>query len=233
VDTKLVIGLVAAGATVLGGVIAHLSAVYQARTKLRELHLAYEQKLQDTYLTNARQYTNNLYVPLSVLMSRLRRAFDHFRRSFDSAAAPGTAVVEFTTAVNTFVEDLDTLLSRGAGAFLTAPLERKLDSFREFLRGSVGATGPVTRMIFHYQAGFGGLNVDRRFTTAARPSRLMAVAGQSFSVGMFGFGFGYTLEAVLEAPFGTKEFDTQMEQDLAELAALVKEVTLGARSQPA
>lgn len=233
-ETKVVIALVGAGATITGAVLGHISAAMQARYKLRELQLAYEQKLHENYLASARQYTQNLYVPLTLLLTRLRRAFDRFRRTFnpprnDASHAP---ISEFKAAAEAFIADLDMLISRGAGAFLTAGLERRLDSFRDFLLGSLEATEPIARLVFHYSVGWSGMAVEHEVDSKARLESLPRWGRKGLTIGVLGFGVGYKLGETLEAPLGSEEFEARIVRDLVELSSLVKEVTLGAHSGP-
>lgn len=67
---KVIIGIVAGIAALLGALITSLASAYSSRQKIKEIEIQYQQKLLDTYLTNARSYTNTLYVPLILLLAR-------------------------------------------------------------------------------------------------------------------------------------------------------------------
>jgi hypothetical protein len=233
-ETKILISLVGAGATIVGAILGHISAAVQARYKLRELQLTYEQKLHENYLTSARQYTRNVYVPITLILTRLRREFDSFRRTFnptqDEALYP--SISEFGKAIGIFITELDALISQGAGAFLTAALERRLDSFRDFLLGSLKATEPAARVVFHYNIGLSGLYLENEIGSKVRLKHLPRWSHKGLTFSFLGLGIGYKLGETLEAPLGSEEFEARIVRDLVELSSLVKEVTLGAHSGP-
>lgn len=233
-DTKVVIALVGAAATIAGVILGHISAAIQARYKLREIQLAYSQKLQEGYLSSARQYTQTLYVPLTLALTRLRRSFERFRRTSDPSNQDPShpARNELVKAIEAFVADLDALVARGAGAFLTSTLEARLDSFRDFLCGSLGATVPLAKVVFHFSARIVGMGFSREAPSRVPLKALTRWGFASAGLSLLGLGIGYRIEETLEAPLSSHEFESRLVQDLSELSSLVKEVTLGAHSGP-
>ncbi len=55
-EDTLAKALIATVGVVAGALLTALAAAYAARQKTREIELTYQQKLQENYLTNARQY---------------------------------------------------------------------------------------------------------------------------------------------------------------------------------
>jgi hypothetical protein len=51
--------------------------------KVREVKLAYEQRIRDTYLENARKVTGDVYIPLAIAISHLTKAYGEFRLHID------------------------------------------------------------------------------------------------------------------------------------------------------
>jgi len=71
------------GGLVLGIVAAVIGNYFVARAKVREAEMLYRQKLADSYLATAREYTHEIYVPLSVMLSALADAYLALREHID------------------------------------------------------------------------------------------------------------------------------------------------------
>lgn len=74
VDTPTT-AIVAAGGAVIGAGFTAVASAFTARQKIRELDVAYKQRLQDGYLANARAYTHTLYIPLGITLTKLSEAY--------------------------------------------------------------------------------------------------------------------------------------------------------------
>jgi hypothetical protein len=82
--------LIAAAASIAAALVTAGASSYTARTRINEVRLTYNQKLHENYLATARAYTNSIYVPLAISLTRLSEAFVHFRDSL----APKTRAVD-------------------------------------------------------------------------------------------------------------------------------------------
>ncbi|MDY6839839.1 MAG: hypothetical protein SWH78_17915 [Thermodesulfobacteriota bacterium] len=142
---KVIIGIVAGLAALLGALITSLASAYSSRQKIKEIEIQYQQKLLDTYLTNARNYTNTLYVPLILLLGKLGDAYQQFRKDLDidTEAVSQDSKTAFENACREFDKKLQDLFEKGADAFLTTQLEERLRSFRLFIINSLEANEPV------------------------------------------------------------------------------------------
>jgi hypothetical protein len=223
---------VAAIASVAAALLAAIASYSVARVRLRELRLAYDQKLHESYLATARTYTNSIYVPLSILLTHLSTAFSAFRNNFGpDQAPPQGAATSFQTTVEDFLDGIAALTEKGADAFLTTALEDALISFTTFLRASLIAEEPLVRLVFEYRIGFVGVSAGVGHETSGRP------AGRAFRLTQFGIalpGIRASMRAdrLLAAPITSPEFERRIVEDLAQLKTQIKEVTLGAYGAP-
>ena len=135
-------------ATVGAAAFAAIAAYMAGSWKVREAKLTYAQRIRDTYLENARKVAGDVYVPLAIAMSALARAYGEFRNrvDFDTGSAPAGSVNRFKGASNNFLALVEGLLSRGASAYLTLPLEELLTDFVLFLEASLSADRVVTKV---------------------------------------------------------------------------------------
>ncbi len=151
--TKVLIGI-AAG--VVGAVITAVASVVTARQRIKEVEITYQQKLHENYLANARQYTREVYVPLSITLEDLRVAYEDFRRSMKLCTADtakegvGADQERFLKAIDEYETAVGNLLARGADAFLTTALDENFRSFNSFLYACRAAREPVYRKNLQY-----------------------------------------------------------------------------------
>jgi hypothetical protein len=224
-DDTVLVAIVAGVAGVLGAVVTAVLSHLSARHKIKELEVAYTQKLRETYLQNAREYTKAIYVPLTLALSRLSDEY----AAFASDSASGPAQDKFKAAIETFVAGVQTLRDRGAEAFLTNELEEKLRSFLDFLRESLTATQPVVKALLHYRVGFAGFDAHttRAFKFVGRAGALWKAPRMSLSFA--GIGFAYEADTLVAGPIDSNEFGARFVGDCGDIRFLVKEVTLGGR----
>jgi hypothetical protein len=224
-----VTALIATGGVVLGAVLAALGAIYAAKKKAQEVELTYAQRLQDSYLENARLYLNSIYLPVHLALARLVTEYRTFRVHVD----PKTRVAElghedaFKVEVNKYDRELQELLQRAAGAFLTTALEERLESFNEFLRQSLDATELRVASIVELSAGWSSFRTSRVQEVAT--SRRLPL--NSISLHLPGIFLSVRETVVQYAPLVSREFEKRFVQDAALLRALIKEVTLGTHGQ--
>ncbi|ESY94853.1 hypothetical protein [Mesorhizobium sp. LNHC209A00] len=215
------------GVAVVGGIAGYLSAGW----RFREVQLSYEQKTRDSYLDNARKVAADVYVPLSVAVSALSRAYLEFKVHIDSNATPIGAINRFKGACRSFERTLTGLTDRGATAYLTLSLEEKLVSFSSFLNESLTAQTTIKRLTL--QPKFYGVadTVVYRGENSwlVRWSPVVVAITQVIPIA------GVRLRAISEtlcAPIASGDFEKRFREDTLTISALIKEVTLGSRSSP-
>ena len=228
--------LVAAGAVIIGAALTAAAASYSARQKIREITLANEHKLRADYLSNARLYTQTLYVPLSIAVSRLSLAYRTFRNKVDleNGTAPEEAESLFRDACRAYLDSMRESFERGSSAFLTTELEERFLSFNAFLEESLASTTSLTKLVVEYGVDlrflpFGGstFQFSRNIQLPTRHSRLFPRGTISAGLGIL--GLQYKGSEVLAAPIASRDFEQRALGDMTGLKALIKEVTLGAR----
>jgi len=226
---------IAAGAVVAGAIITAVASSYSARQKIAELELAHQQKLRTDYLSNARLYTQGLYVPLSITLSHLSDSYRAFRNKVDLVveSAPQDAEDAFRSACRQYLSDMQGYFNRGASAFLTIEIEERLLAFNAFLLESLNVTRAVTKFIVEYGFEVGFIPFGRRSFQLARhvqvPTRRVRLLPRGIiSAGLGTVGFSYRTSETLAAPIVSRDFEERIVHDLTSLKALIKEVTLGA-----
>jgi hypothetical protein len=225
--------LVAAGAVVVGALITAVASSYSARQKIAELQLTYEQKLRTDYLSNARLYTQSIYVPLSVTLTQISDSYRAFRNKVDleNETAPIDADAAFRSACEQYLSEMATYFKRGASAFLTTELEERLQAFNSFLVESLSVTQPVTRFVVEYGFDLWMMPFVRRGFQRTREVQLTTRQARIFPRGLTiaGLvGFRYRVSTTLAAPIASRDFEERVLHDITGLKILIKEVTLGA-----
>ncbi len=230
---------IAAAAVVIGAVATAIASSYSARQKIKEIEITYLQKLSETYLSNARLYTNSVYVPISIALSKLADHYEDFRLHIDftTGEANDESKREFREACSEFNRSLTDLINQGSDAFLTTALEHRLRSFASFIRSSSGASETRVRMVFEYEirTPFMPLmssTISRRIVkeSSAHKGSALGLKRLQFSFNVFGAGFRSLMEEILAAPITSREFEERFLTDIANLKFLIKEVTLGAQT---
>ena len=227
-DDGTIKALIGGAAALAGGLIGTFVAAFNAKQKIKELELAHSHALQETYLTNARQYIKTIYVPISLSLTKLSMAYYDFRKhnSPDDALSDEERDV-FKSAMTDFVTTIDGLLARGTSAFLTNDLDNQLLSFKNFVNESVAASTPVSKVVISYSARLFGndLGSSKAFTVSGKKAAFWL---GSFGFSQLGFGIRFSGEEILAAPPDSSLFEERFMRDTNALNYLVKEVTLGA-----
>ena len=121
-EDTLAKALIATVGVVAGALLTALAAAYAARQKTREIELTYQQKLQESYLTNARQYIQGVYAPLSIALTKLSNAYRVFRPYIfsDPTKVDVTAAkAAFSTACQEYDATVSDLLDHSGRLFNT------------------------------------------------------------------------------------------------------------------
>ena len=232
-DDGTIKALIGGVAALVGGLIGAFVAAFNARQKIRQLELTHAHTLQETYLANARRYTESIYVPISLSITKLSTAYYAFRKNL----SPDDALSDeergaFASAMTDFVTTTDDLLARGASAFLTNDLDNQLLSFKNFVQESVTASKPVTKVVVSYGVRLSGdeLLASSAFTVAGKKAAFLV---GSFGFSVLGFGVRFSGNEILAAPPDTPLFEERFMRDTNAINYLVKEVTLGAHQPSA
>jgi hypothetical protein len=225
-------------ATVCAALVAAVAGYMAGGWKVREVKLAYEQRIRDTYLENARKVTGDVYVPLAIAISHLTKAYGEFRLhiDFDQLTAPQGAANRFKGSCNNFKTMVDDLFARGGSAYLTLPLEEELSDFALFLAASQSATGVTKKLTLSprfYGTGTSHviLSGARAVSFAAEIARTLSAAA-SLTLPLAGIQFGVR-EDTIASPLTSREFEQRLQVSTIRISSLIKEVTLGSRTAPA
>jgi len=225
----ITIAIVAASGLAAGAIVTAIAAAYSARQKIKEVELTYQQRLRETYLTNARQYTNSLYVPLSIALGKLDDAHRLLQSGVEMSDEV-TAQAAFRRACASFSELLGTMSDKGADAFLTTQLEDRLRSFSSFLTASSQAKEPLAKAVFEYRLPLLSLFGTMPYPSVSLPLRgkwARIYGAKTVNFTPFGHGLSFESTEVVAAPYLSKEFTHRFTIDISVLKYLVKEVTLG------
>jgi len=229
-DPKVITAITVAASGIVGAAIGAYSKAVSSKQKINELKENYNQKLQDTYLENARKYTESVYVPLSISLSNLGYMFQSFRAQTNDNDKTD-AKDKFDSVISEFLATMTELSSRGANAFLTAELDEKLLAFCSFLSESKSVDFPAIKMIVGFSLPFLGSGykdeVEKRIS--GKYARRLWSPKLSLSVG--GFGVSYEAKEILAAPLDSKDFEERFVRDYHLINVLIKEVTLGAKAK--
>ncbi len=228
--TRALVTVVAAS---VGAVFAGLFNMYAANKGIKEVKLQYEYKLRDGYLDNARKFIGDVYVPLSIALTRLFKNYERYAATLEEKDAGELASTknEFETDCRNYVQTVDELLDRGADAYLTTALDQRLNEFTNFIRNSIVEKEIRKRRVVETRFNMFGLTTSPKIVAeSAANSWASRVRMPDISVGFLGMGFVYS-EKTLAAPTETREFELRIRTEIPQIKFLIKEVTLG--SSPA
>jgi hypothetical protein len=226
----LFIAIIAACGVGAGAGVTALAAAYAARQKIREVELTYEQKLRDNYLSNARQYTNGIYVPISMALRKLGDAYKTFQadREIDDEAQ---AEARFREACDAYESSINELFEKGADAFLTTQLEERLVSFNSFLRASLKADEEIAIAVLTYEMALPvapWISTARSIKKELRGKWAQRFGSNSMSLRVLGAGMYLDTTETVAAPLTSDAFERRFSIDVTAIKYLIKEVTLGA-----
>lgn len=226
--------LIATGGVIFGAVATALASAYSAGQKVREIEVSYKLRLSEAYLSNARQYTNSVYVPLAIALSSLNDSYRRYRTSLDERTRFVQPEDEnaFRESCLVYLYELSHLYARGADAFLTSSMEERLGAFNSFLETSLRTKNVINRIIIAYDFtnpvfSLPRLSTTYQFEAQARSAKMLRIidAGLQVSNGVIGYR-----REVLGAPVNSIEFEQRIAGEMPILKYLIKEVTLGSQS---
>ena len=214
---------ITAGGVLLGVVFTVLGSLFVANKRITELKITHAQKLQEVFLSNARDYLDSVYLPLHLAQARLAASYRRFQlREATHEGDDSDATARLAAAIDDYLRVVDDLLNRAAGAFLSPQLEDELLDLNEFLRASVPARAVKRRIAFTLRLAGTSLRRERDSVARVWPTSISLPGIMATSV---------EVTKVLAAPLGSKDFDEHFVVTTARVRALIKEVTLGAHSQ--
>jgi hypothetical protein len=223
--------LIAAGAAIAAALVTALSAAYVARRKVAEIQLTNSFELAKQYLESARNYTQNVYLPISIEVYELHDAFLRYKAfgKPSEQSGPGKPFSprgRFENDCRLFIGATRERFYQGAGAVLTVRLDDDLTAFKSFLEESLAADEVV-------EARSAFKTIGRFALTAA--SIIMPVIGTASSISsaaLLAFGTGSTTERqVSAAPVMSDKFEEQFGIYITSIKAGIKQVTLGGYAQ--
>jgi hypothetical protein len=230
-DENLIKALVGIGGALAGALLVAATNAYAANRKIKEIEISYIHKLRDGYLENARKMSEQVYIPINILLTCLMTDYDKLRVkiNFDENTVPIGSYNTFLAASRQYLKGIDNLFTRGADAYLTLDLDKRLQDFNSFIRESTAVDGVVKKVVFEASSGklFASIpSAKFEHRTKSRTLSNFGIANFSFSVLGLGLRFGY-VEEILAAPFQSREFELRIQKDTSEIKSLIKEVVLG------
>lgn len=219
---------IAAAAAVAGAIAAAVATVVAANKRVREVEIGYLQRIQESYLENARAYTQGVYVPIAVQLTKLSTAFDKFRVDSGRDSHGATARIGLERSMAEFAEAVKVLLERGASAFLTTTLESELEDFLAFVTASRTATSTLRQAVVQYSVFGVGIEGEIKSEVLIRQAHLMRFFN---SLPFMAARVHIRRDQVLAAVPGTKDFEAALVGGIGRLRVLIKEVTLGSQAR--
>lgn len=231
--------LIAAGGVIVGAAITALASAYSARKKIGEAQELYAQKLNDTYLRNARLYLQEVYLPLQQAIGQIANEYEkarpHIDQETEKVSEPNGS--EFRDGIASYLKVVKALADKAAGAFLTSAIEEELESFNAFLRESLVADKTIRHVAYNARVLWTRYAIERRVTSATRTSYARSRAISSALVGFTSplamgsiASISLRQDRVLAAPLGSAAFEERFVDATVRLRAYIKDVTLGQRT---
>jgi hypothetical protein len=224
--------VIAAGAAIAAALVTALSAAYVARRKVAELELTNSFDLSKQYLESARNYTQTVYLPLSVDVYQLHDSFLTYKaygKPVERSAPSGPPSIRerFEDDCRLFIGETRTRFYQGAGAVLTIRLDKDITSFISFLQESLDIEEVVQKKSLDF--GIAVRIVSRVALTAA--SIIVPAIGVAAGVStgtLISFGSEKPAEQkVIAAPIMSDVFEEQFDVFIAAIKLGIKQVTLG------
>lgn len=204
-----------------------MSSAYAARRKVAEIELTNAFQTANQYLESARQYTQNVYLPLAAAVHNLHTAFLRFKAITEESKMPA-ATQKFSDEVGEFLDVTNNQFKAGASAVFTFKLDDTLTGFTTFIDKSRSATESVTvnEIEIAFSLGFSGWRIQRsltrQFTSSVSPY-------DEFAFRILGMSIGVRQNPVLvAAPLTSNDFAKRFTLDVNGIKVAIKEVTLGA-----
>lgn len=229
------------GGGALGGIAGAIAAPLTARQKIKELVFLHQHKLDETYLTNAREHIDSLYIPLTISLSRLADTYAYYAKSKQTFVnsreirkhleqtdgelvkryAPTfekdllkvkKAADEFEEACKRHISLMDDFVEQGKDAYMVNQIEDLLRSFTVFLKDAI---------------------LPPKYYSEIDSKEKYEWVVTSLPNGPAPFETGPSKEKFIKtfvAGDGSTTFEKRFLQDVYKLKSYIKEVTLGKAS---
>jgi hypothetical protein len=190
-----------------------------SRAKSREL----QSRLEGDRLATAREHLDDLYVPLNQAVAQVRTSYRQLQERDAGERAPGEE--KFREACAKFLAFADAIEQKGHSILLTAPLDTALQDFSEFLRASLTATEPRTRILLRV--------VSARVPVGDVRGALFA--GGAFRTVYRALGWvtpwmALEVKEVVAAPPSSQPFGARFLADVEVITELIRDVSLARTS---
>ncbi len=213
--------VIAGAAAILAATVTGLASAYAAKRKAAELKLSNSFDLAKQYLESARNYTETVYMPLSISTYKLYSEFLAFKAADTESAH--LAENRFREGCQAFIDTIDDLFLRGAAAVLTLRTDEAVTRFTSFLRESLASTSgkviKVNRRPPIRQMLIGAIRAGFEVGVAGAASPLVSLALPDIT--------GEVSSVIAAAPVTSEDFERQFVNYIEVVKAGIKEVTLG------
>jgi hypothetical protein len=213
--------VIAGAAAILAATVTALAGAYAAKRKAAELKLSNSFDLAKQYLESARNYTETVYMPLSISVYKLYSDYLTFKAA--DANRADAAETLFREACYTFTGTVDDLFLRGAGAVLTLRLDETVSRFVSFLRESLASTsGKVVKV-----RNEPSIDAMLRLWVKTFKSAPLAFLAPVAVIGVLPDIMQIYRATVAAAPVTSGAFEKQFVEYIDVVKSGIKEVTLG------
>jgi hypothetical protein len=216
--------VIAGAAAILAATVTAVASAYAAKHKLAELRLGNSLELAKQYLESARNYTGMVYMPLAISVHELYSEFLAFKAADTEHGV--SAETQFREACKKYIDTVDNLFLRGAGAVLTLRLDETVTRFISFLRESLTSTSGKVVKARNVPSADTTLRLAARMFKSA-PFMLLPFGAMSIMFSMLPDIMQEYRAIVASAPISSEEFERQFAEYIDVVKSGIKEVTLG------
>jgi len=146
---QIVIAILGSGT--VGAIAGAFAASSAAKQKIKELEVAYQQRLEEKYRANIISHLQTLYIPINIALSKLVNEYNKYRWGNPSNRHQFAAEVRL--ACEKFVAQMLDIYDQGMDVYLTSELDLELRRLTFFIRNSLNCPeklGILNYMEFTY-----------------------------------------------------------------------------------
>jgi len=81
-NQTILVALIGTTGIIVGAILTFFASAFTAQQKIKELDVAYRQKLDENYLANARLHIDTLYLPINIGLTKLVAEYRKFKSSY-------------------------------------------------------------------------------------------------------------------------------------------------------
>lgn len=225
-DTTVQVALVgilsAVVSALVGGWVSSQTTSKKFELEMEKYRTERRHSLGEEYLSRARERADDVYIPLSSTLARLKSVFKRYRYSGQT----DVDLARFDQEIDTFISELERLERLGASAFMTTELEERLLSFVNFLRASKSSDKVEMKSFIDYSFSQSFTQTSGRKEFAGKMAKALAPLGRT-TLTIPGISIELSQTDLTRAPLSSEEFQARFERDTYLVSVLVKEVMLG------